>query len=351
MAEEPLIAPYASLHRAEKLRGPGDDRPTALQIVEDERLINKWGDKTILITGGSSGIGVETAKALHATGARVFITTRDKAKADAVVKDILNNSFSKVPIELVFMELDSLDSVEAGVQDFLSRSKTLNILINNAGIMAVPHGHTKDGFEQQFGVNHLSHHLLTRLLLPTLIASSAPEFASRVVNVSSNGHHYCAGGLTPAVLEDLDFKNTPYSEWVAYGRSKTANILHATHLERLHGSSPDHPVHAFSLHPGGVSTPLWRHQGNAAVERLKDFHSIWKSLEQGAATTVWCATAKVLEGKSGYCENCQECPPDAENAKKGDPGYAPWAKDPLAEQKLWDVSEEMVKPWLNEQEK
>ncbi|KAF2094665.1 short-chain dehydrogenase [Rhizodiscina lignyota] len=348
MAQESIIAPYAEVHRPENLRGAGDGRPTAIQIIEDEHLINKWSDKTVLITGGSSGIGVETARALHATGARVFITTRDNAKAESVAADILANSPSKVPIEIVFMELGSLDSVKAGVEDFRSRSDKLNILINNAGIMAAPHGHTKDGFELQFGTNHLSHFLLTKLLLPTLIASSTPEFASRIVNLSSNGHLYHnKGGLTPEVFADLDFKQTPYNEWAAYGRSKTANILHANRLERLYGSSPDHPVHAFSLHPGGITTALWRHQGDMVATRLQGFASIWKSPEQGAATSVWCAVAKVWEGKAGrYCENCQESVPVQENPKMGDPGYGPWAKDPVAEQKLWEMSEEMVAPWL-----
>jgi hypothetical protein len=127
------IAPYASVHISPK--GPGDSRPTALQIIKDENLINKWANKTVLITGGSSGIGVETARALHATGARIFITTRDMAKAEAVVRNILETSPSTTPIEIIHMELSSLESVRAGAEDFLKRSDRLNVLVNNAGMV------------------------------------------------------------------------------------------------------------------------------------------------------------------------------------------------------------------------
>jgi NAD(P)-dependent dehydrogenase (short-subunit alcohol dehydrogenase family) len=216
----------------------------------------------------------------------------------------------------------------------------LNILINNAGVMAAPEGKTKDGFETQFGTNHLAHFLLTKLLLPTLQASATPEFASRVVNVSSSGHHYAIGGLTPTVLKDLDFSKTPYDPWAAYGRSKLANIWHASQIDRLYGSHSEHPVHGFSLHPGGITTELWRHlEGTPESE----FNNIWKNAEQGAATTVWCATASAWEGQSGrYCENCGESLPDAVDAKRGDPGFAPWAYDVEGEKRLWDVSEEMI---------
>jgi NAD(P)-dependent dehydrogenase (short-subunit alcohol dehydrogenase family) len=339
MATTTPITPYASVHQSPQ--GPGDARPTALQIVSNENLTNKWSDKTILITGGSSGIGVETARALHATGARIFITTRDTSKAEAVVKDIMKTSPSLTPIETIYMELDSLESVRDGAKDFLRRSERLNVLVNNAGVMATPEGKTKDGFERQFGTNHLAHFLLTKSLLPTLQFSATPEFASRVVNVSSAGHHYAVGGFTSAVLTDLDFSKTPYDPWTAYGRSKLANIWHATQLDRLYGSDSKHPIHAFSLHPGGITTELWRHlEGTPENE----FNSIWKNVEQGAATTVWCATAPEWEGKPGrYCENCGESPPDPVDVKKGDPGFAPWAYDAEGEKRLWGVSEEMIK--------
>jgi NAD(P)-dependent dehydrogenase (short-subunit alcohol dehydrogenase family) len=333
------MAPYEVAHKSPQ--GPGDARPTALQIIADEKLTGKWTNKSILITGGSSGIGVETARALHTTGARIFITTRDMAKAEKVREDILSTSPSKIPIEIIHMQLDSLASVRAGAADFLSKSSRLNILINNAGVMASPEGKTQDGFELQMGTNHLSHFLLTKLLLPTLRASSTPAFASRIINVSSMGHHYAVGGLNEEALSDLNFKKTPYDPWLAYGRSKLANILHANQIERLYGSDPEHPIHAFSLHPGGITTELWRHLNNQTPE--SNFQASWKSIEQGAATTVWCTSAAVWEGKKGaYCEDCRESFPDREGYQRGDPGYAPWAKDEAAEKGLWEVSETLV---------
>lgn len=338
-----LIAPYADVHR--RPQGPGDARPTAMQIVDDENLINKWQDKTVLITGGGSGIGVETARALHATGAQVFITTRNLAQAKEVCDHIIKTSPSKRPIEVLYMDLSSLTSVRDAAAEFLRRSNRLNILISNAGVMGAPFGKTADGFEVHFGVNHLSHFLLTQLLLPTLIASSSPSFASRVVNVSSMGHHHSPGGLSdPAVWQNINFEKTPYDARIAYGRSKTANILHANQIERLYGSDPNHAVHAFSLHPGGITTNLWRHYGASPEENYKN--GIWKSPEQGAATTVWCAVADIWEGKSGrYCEDCQESFPDPPNRKMEERGYAPWTRDKKAEERLWAESEKMVEKW------
>ncbi|KAF2429188.1 short-chain dehydrogenase/reductase-like protein [Tothia fuscella] len=334
------MAPYAKIHQ--NPQGPGDARPTALQIIADEKLTNKWSDRTALITGGSSGIGVETARALHATGARIFITTRDVAKAEKVRADILSSSPSKVPIEIIEMELDSLASVRAGAAEFLSKSEKLNILINNAGVMASPEGKTQDGFELQMGTNHLSHFLLTKLLLPTLRESSSPAFASRVINVSSMGHHHAVGGLSPEVLADLNFEKTPYDPWQAYGRSKLANILHANQIERVYGSDPERPIHAFSLHPGGITTELWRHLNNETPED-KGFGNIWKNIPQGAATTVWCATAAVWEGKPGaYCEDCAKSNLDPEPYGRGVPGYAPFTQDEAAEKGLWKISKQLV---------
>jgi NAD(P)-dependent dehydrogenase (short-subunit alcohol dehydrogenase family) len=186
MAQAHLIAPYASVHA--NPQGPGDARPAALQIITDENLVNKWADKTVLITGGSSGIGIETVRALHATGAKIFITSRYIPKANAVRDNILRMCSSNSPIEIVNMELGSLDSVRSAAAEFLSRSKTLNLLVNDAGIMAAPYEKTKDRLESHFGINHLAHFLLASLLLPTLVYSSTPAFASRVINVSSRRH-------------------------------------------------------------------------------------------------------------------------------------------------------------------
>ncbi|KIW03548.1 uncharacterized protein PV09_05309 [Verruconis gallopava] len=350
MEDAGLIQPYLDVHA--NPQGPGDARPTALQIIADEDVVMRWQDKTVLITGGSSGIGVETARALHHTGAKVFITTRNTAKAEKVRGDILASSPSTRDVGIIEMELDSLASVRRGAETFLAQASGLNVLVNNAGVMAAPHGKTADGFETHLGTNHFSHFLLTELLLPTLIASSTTSFPSRVVNVASMGHWHQEGGLSAAgVFEDLCFDKTPYQPMVAYGRSKHANILHANGIERRYGSDARNPVHAFSLHPGGITTELWRHLGQTATapSSHKDKHwETWKSVEQGAATTVWCATAKVWHGKPGrYCEDCGESAPSPYKTRAewplGSPGYAPWAYDEIAEQKLWDISEKAVK--------
>jgi NAD(P)-dependent dehydrogenase (short-subunit alcohol dehydrogenase family) len=339
-----LVQPYADVHKSPS--GPGDSRPTAMQIIADENLHNQWRDKTVLITGASSGIGIETTRALHATGARVFMTTRDMENAQEVRLEILASSPGKGEIEILHMELNDLESVKSAAEEFKSKSAKLNILINNAGVMFCPQGETKQGFETHWGTNHIAHFLLTTLLLPTLIASSTPTFASRVINVSSLGHHYQVGGLTATVLDDLNFSNSEYSTTLAYGRSKCANILHANHIDRLYGADPTHPVHAFSLHPGAITTNLWRHSGGSPEAQFQD---IWKSTEQGAATSVWCACAKIWEGRKGrYCEDVGEAGFDGgvEKYKLGEPGYAEWAYDEEAERRLWDVSLESVKGYL-----
>lgn len=171
-------------------RGPGDSRPTALDIVKDAGLEGKLSDKVVLTTGCSSGIGIETARALNPTEAGLFLVVRDVAKGDAALSDILKPGH----VELLKMDLNSQNSVRAVAAGFLKKSKTLNILINNAGIMALPEVHkTVEGLEAQFGTNHLAHFLLFQLLKPMLLASSTPSFKSRVVALSSSGHR--AGGV------------------------------------------------------------------------------------------------------------------------------------------------------------
>lgn len=348
-----LIQPYAAVHTSPQ--GPGDARPTALQIIEDENLTMKLSNTTVLITGGSSGIGVETARALHHAGADVFITTRDMAKAEKVRENILSTSPSSKSIGIIRMDLNSLASVKAAAESLLSQSSRLNILINNAGVMACPKGKTVDGFETHMGTNHFAHYLLTRLLTPLLKESSSTEQPSRVVNIASMGHWYQDGGLgAPGVFADLAFDRAEYNPMLAYGRSKLANILHAAGIEERYGSDAQQPIHAFSLHPGGITTELWRHLGREGVvpNETKDEHwKIWKNVEQGAATTVWCAVAKIWHGQLGrYCEDCGESGPSPYHSLgewvPGVAGYAPWAFDPVARDKLWDISEKEVQQFI-----
>ncbi|KAF2032537.1 NAD(P)-binding protein [Setomelanomma holmii] len=330
--DAPDFKRYVEAH--EKPKGPGDARPTALQIIKDNDLEGKLSDKTILITGTSSGIGIETARALKATGARLFLTARNLEKGREALRDILEPG----KVELLLLDLNSLASVHEFAANFLKASNNkLNILINNAGVMATPEGTTADGFETQFGTNHLAHFLLFQLVKPVLLASSTPEFQSRVVSVSSLGHRYF-----PPKMDNLMQKGE-YDSNHAYAHAKTANIYFANEIERRYGSQG---LHALSLHPGGIWTGLQVHVPAEVMDAWKanpEVDKHMKSIEQGAATSVWASVGKVWEGKGGrYLEDCQVSPPVPEGHQLLDRGYAKWAYDPENEAKLWKLSNEWV---------
>ncbi|KAJ9653523.1 hypothetical protein H2198_007305 [Neophaeococcomyces mojaviensis] len=324
-----MTSKYAAAHDSAKLNGPGDGRPTAQQIVDDNDLNGKLVGKVALITGCSSGIGIETARAIKSTGATIYLTVRDVAKGQKALADILEDGKA----EMLTCDQNSLASVEAAAKEFLSKSSTLNILINNAGIMAVPKRElTQDGYESQFGVNHLAHFLLFQRLKDTLLSSATAEFPSRVICVSSSGHR-----RSGVHFDDLQLERN-YDPWTSYGQAKTANIYMANEIERRYGSQN---LHAFSLHPGGIWTGLQIHmdttkfQGNPEVERSM------KSVEQGAAISVWAALDGDLKGKGGlFLEDCQVARPAAEAAKAGNgsSGYAEHAYNPEAETRLWKES-------------
>ncbi|KAE8353401.1 hypothetical protein BDV28DRAFT_108633 [Aspergillus coremiiformis] len=307
--------------------------PTALEIIQNEGLEGKLQKKVILITGCSSGLGIITARALSVTGATLYLTARDVKKAKSALGDLLG----KPNVHLLTLNLDSLASVRTCAEDFLSKSSQLNILINNAAVMATPEGRTSDGFETQFGTNHVGHFLLFNLLKPALLASSTPEFNSRVVNVSSMAHRWGEVEFDNLTLDGI------YEPWKAYGQSKTANVYTANEIERRYGAQG---LHAFSLHPGGIRTGLQQYvpqEQMDAWEQNETISVVWKTPEHGAATTVWAAVAKELEGQGGkYLEDCQI-------AEKHDPttgmtgrGYAPWAYDEAKASQLWEVSLELV---------
>ncbi|CRK26168.1 Oxidoreductase calI like protein [Verticillium longisporum] len=239
---------YAASHVS--TQGPGDARPTALQVVEDEGLVNQLAGKVVLVTGANSGIGVETARAIHATGATLYITARDSAKAQQAIENIKNGPGPKsdAPIHAIELRLDSFASVRAAAKAFHDKGDKLNLLILNAGVMATPEWKTEDGFEVQFGTNHLGHFLLFQLLKPDLLAASTPQFQSRVISVASSAHRY-----SKVRLDDFNFENDPYEPWTAYGQSKTANIHFANEIERRYGSKG---LHGLSLHPGIIQTNL-----------------------------------------------------------------------------------------------
>jgi NAD(P)-dependent dehydrogenase (short-subunit alcohol dehydrogenase family) len=330
-----MATKYEDVHRGPN--GPGDARPTALQIVQDEHLEGNWSDRTILITGCSSGIGIETAKALHETGATIYATARDLNKAKSALATVLDSGRIH-PLEL---DLQSFASVRRCAETFLAECSRLNVLINNAGVMATPEGRTADGFETQFGTNHLAHFLLIQLLLPILQQSSTPEFQSRVVILSSVAHRDGEVNFHNLKLEG------EYDAWKAYAQSKTANIWTSNEIDRRFGPKG---VHSLSVHPGAIMTGLMQHFSESQMKALRaDPHlsKMFKSPEQGAATTVWAATAKVFEGLGGkYLEDCQIAKPPAPNAAQFDPGYSAWAYDEKKATLLWDMSLELVESFL-----
>ncbi|KAF7586248.1 hypothetical protein BBP40_009199 [Aspergillus hancockii] len=322
---------YAAAHASP--HGPGDARPTALQIIKDEGLEGKLTDKVIFITGCSSGIGIETARALATTGATLYLTARDLGKAHSALGVLAEQS----QVHLIQLDLNSLSSVRKCAAEFLSKSSRLNILINNAGVMIPPEGRTADGFETQFGTNHLAHFLLTQLLKDTLLASATPEMSSRVVMVSSSAHR-----ASEVQFDDYNFRGG-YDAFKAYGQSKTAMIWAANEIDRRYGSRG---LHAYSLHPGSIASGLQKH---ATDDLRKQWSTIpgltasGKSLEQGAATTVWAATAGILEEQGGlYLEGCQIIGPLSSDAGLLEPGYASWVYDKEKASKLYELSMGLV---------
>ncbi|KAH6974560.1 hypothetical protein BKA56DRAFT_490449 [Ilyonectria sp. MPI-CAGE-AT-0026] len=325
---------YAEAHA--NPQGPGDARPTALQIIQDEAAENTLQGKVIVITGTSSGIGIETVSALSTTGAKLFLTARNLAKAKTALADI----FKPSRMELIEMDQDSLASIRAAAAQILSKTDKINILVNNAGIMAVQTLEvTKDGHESQFGTNHLSHFLFFELLKPALLAAVTPEFNSRVVIISSSAH--ASSGIN--TLDNYNFQNSKYHPLVAYGQSKTANIYMANEIERRYGPQG---LHATSLHPGNIITALAQHVPEAEVAALlgnEDIRKSIKSREQGAATTLWAAIGKQWEGKGGkYLIDCAVAVPSKEGESQYGSGYAKHAYDPESEARLWEDSLKIV---------
>ena len=325
-----MTGKYSEAHKTANLRGPGDARPTALQIIKDEGLEGKMTDKVFIVTGASSGIGTETGRALAATGGKVFLTARNVGKCKEACKSFLEPG----RVELLEMDNNSLDSVRAAARAFLAKSDKLNVLVNNAGIMAAPYMKTADGFESQFGTNHLAHFLFFILLKDTLLASSTPQFHSRVVNVSSSGH--MAGEVQ---FGDYDFEKTDYTPFAGYGQSKTANIYMANRVETQYGSKG---LHGLSLHPGGIWSGLQKFIPPETMAQWKsrpNVENILKSTEQGAATTALAAVGKEYERKGRlYLEDCGIAGP----TEDGSAGYMPYAFDEEKEARLWTDSLKMV---------
>ena len=288
--------------------------------------------KVAVVTGGYSGIGLETTRALAAAGAKLYVPVRNVDKAAETLATIERGEVIPLP-----MDLGDFASVRRFVAEMLENGSQIDLLINNAGIMACPEARIEGGWESQFGVNHLGHFVLTKGLLPALLAADSP----RVVCLSSIGHR--RGGVN---FEDINFEKTPYEKWTAYAQAKTANALFALGLDMKYA---DQGLRAFSVHPGGIMTPLQRHLQNEEMVALGWLDengnlselaaALFKSTTQGCTTTLWAATSDMLDGKGGlYCEDCDV----AELADEDTPRYfgvAQWAVDPDLAVKLWELSE------------
>ena len=311
------------------VRSPFTSTSTALEVVDG---IDLTGRRAV-VTGAASGIGVETARALAHAGASVVLAVRDTVAGERVAADIARTS-GRSDVGVAHLDLADLATVDA-----LARTWTgpLHVLVNNAGVMDSPQGRTAQGWETQFGTNHLGHFALAT----GLRAALAEAGDARVVAVSSSGH-----AASPVVFDDLFFERRPYDAGLAYGQSKTANALFAVEAARRWAEDG---TTANSLDPGGIWTPLQRHwspQRRAAAEeqarRAEEaglFHM--KSPEQGAATSVFVATSPLVAGTGGrYFQDCQEA--EVVEQLRGLSGVLPHALDPEAARRLWEVSEGLV---------
>jgi NAD(P)-dependent dehydrogenase (short-subunit alcohol dehydrogenase family) len=299
--------------------------------------------KRILVTGVSAGLGVETARALAAHGAQVIGAARDLSKAEGATTEVRQAAAAHGgSFELIELDLASLKRVRACADGLLAKDELFDVIIANAGVMATPFGHTADGFETQFGTNHLGHFVFVNKIASLIRARG------RLINLSSAGHRYANVNL-----EDPGFEKTPYEPFVAYGRSKTANILFSVAFDLRHRNRG---VRAAAVHPGGIQTELSRHMGPAQLQALVDRINKqlaaegkgpfeFKTIPQGAATSVWAAIVASADEIGGrYCEDCHvsEIVPDDHVITPDNGGVRAYALDPTAAEALWKKSEELV---------
>jgi len=324
-----------------KLQQPLGSGFTATSTTQDVIKGIHLTGKTAIVTGGYAGIGLETTKTLAAAGATVIVPARDIKKAQANTAGIAN-------VEIAAMNLINPASIDAFTESFLSSERPLHLLINNAGIMWVPLRKDSRGYESQLATNHLGHFQLTARLWPALKQANG----ARVVNVSSYGHQ-----IAPFNFEDPNFEHRPYETLQAYGQSKTANNLFAVELDNL---GQQFGVRAYSLHPGSVngtdlgreaSLELFQQMGlvDADGNILPEVARKLKTIPQGAATTVWCATSPLLNNIGGvYCENADIAVPDTDNIEHlyDEPstlhGVRLYSLDEANAKQLWTLSETMT---------
>ena len=304
---------------------PFGEASTAADVLQG---VDLHGRRAI-VTGGASGIGLETARALCAAGAEVVIAVRDLEAGRRVVEDI-PAALPGAAIRAVRLDLADLASVEAFAQAWVG---PLHVLVNNAGIMATPEWRTPSGWEMQFATNHLGHVALTVGLRPALAAASG----ARIVSVSSGGHL-----LSPVVFDDIHFRARPYEPWLAYGQSKSANALFAVAATR---AWRDDGIVANALMPGAIRSNLQRHLDASELARMEERMAgsadfAWKTPAQGAATSALLAASPLLEGVGArYFEDCNEALPNVPGSRRG---VAAHALDEEAATRLWRLSVAMV---------
>ena len=300
-------------------------------------------DKRILVTGASAGLGVETARSLAAHGAKVVGAVRDLKKANAATEQVRKDAAANGGgFDLIELDLASLKSVRACADGLLAKGEAFDVVIANAGVMATPFGHTADGFETQFGTNHLGHFVLINRIAALI------RDGGRLINLSSLGHRY-----SNVNFEDPNFVKTPYKPFIAYGRSKTANILFAVAFDQRHRSRG---VRAAAVHPGVIHTELARHVDASEIEKIIEQRNQqlaaegktlfqWKTIPQGAATSVWAGVVAPADQIGGrYCEDCHVAHrvPDNVPVDAITEGVLGYALDPNNAEALWKKSEEMV---------
>lgn len=311
-----------------RIRSEFDASTTAQQAIHGVRL----DGRRAVVTGGASGLGISTARALALAGADVTLAVRDMAAGNDVARKITEET-GNTNVRAAQLDLLDPSSIRAFVQNW---SGPLHILVNNAGIMATPPGRTPEGWDLQFATNHIGHFMLTNGLHEALRAAKG----ARVVSVSSSGHQF-----SPVVFEDIHFDRRPFDTWLAYAQSKTANILFAVEANRRWAGDG---ITVNASAPGHADTSLHRHVDEDRAKRVAELVGSvpipqMKTADQGAATAVWVATSPQLEGIGGrYFENCNEAGPHKKEDGNGLLGTSPWATDPEMAKRLWDISSEMV---------
>ena len=299
--------------------------------------------KRILVTGVSAGLGVETARSLAAHGAQVVGAARDLSKAEGATAQVQKDAVAHGgTFELIELDLANLKSVRACADILVAKGERFDVVIANAGVMATPFGHTADGFETQFGTNHLGHFVFINRIASLMGAGS------RLINLASSGHRF-----SNVDLDDPGFERTLYEPFVAYGRSKTANILFAVAFDQRHR---ERGVRAAAVHPGGIQTELARHMDpghlEAMVKQINDQAAAegkgpfqFKTIPQGSAASVWAGVVAPAEEIGGrYCENCHvsDVVPDEVALGMLNEGVRAYALDPKNAAALWKKSEELV---------